>query len=270
MQPAIVLAALWLVFAGTHISLATTRVRAGLVARLGERGFLVLFSAVASVAFATMVWFYADHRLEGAPGLALGGSGAPRLLLLGIVVAGLVLVIASLVPYPGSAYAIGRDGPPEPHGLERITRHPFFVGVGMAAGAHALLAPHLIGAVFCAGLSLLALAGSWHQDRKLLARRGLPFAAFLAVTSLVPFAAILSGRQRLVLRELPWTSLVVAIPLIAFLRWAHPGIFAHGGAWVIAVVVGGAAVLMAQDWRIARRHARRRASFGMAVTPSGR
>ena len=36
--------ALWLVFGGTHIGLATRRVRDGLVSRLGERGFVALFS----------------------------------------------------------------------------------------------------------------------------------------------------------------------------------------------------------------------------------
>src|SRR5262249_34027693 len=157
----------------------------------------------AALAFAMMVRFYAAHRLEGVSGLALGTTGAPRVLLLAIVVAGAVLVLASLGPYAASAYAMGTDGAHAARGLERITRHPFFACGGLAFGAHALLAPHLIGTVFCAGLAVLALAGAWHQDRKLLARRGPSFAVFLSSTSLVPFAAILSGRQRLVLRELP-------------------------------------------------------------------
>jgi uncharacterized membrane protein len=270
MAPALTLTGLWLVFAGTHIGLATGRVRAALVARLGEWGFLGLFSTVAALAFTAMVRFYAAHRLEGAAGPALGATGVPRVLLLALVVAGAVLALASLGPYPASAYAIGKDGAHEACGLERITRHPFFAGVGLAFGAHALLAPHLIGTVFCAGLAVLALAGAWHQDRKLLARRGPSFAAFLSSTSLVPFAAILSGRQRLVLRELPWTSLAAAVPAIIFLRWAHGSLFARGGVWVIVTVVGGAAVLMLQDWRMARRRARRSAPVpGAAASHAG-
>jgi uncharacterized membrane protein len=253
MEPALGLVLLSTVFAGTHIGLATRRVRAVLVARLGEWGFLGVFSLVASVAFAAMVHFYAVHRFEGAAGPALGGAGLPRTLLSAAVVAGLVLVIASLGPYPASAYALGGHDTREPRGLERITRHLFLFGVALMAGAHALLAPHLVGTVFFAGLVGLALGGAWHQDRKLLARRGRSFAAFLATTSLVPFAAILAGRQRLVLRELPWGALVATVPAIAVLRWAHDGIFAHGGIWVIAVVVGGAALIMVQDWRVARR-----------------
>ena len=60
----------------------------------------------------------------------------------------------------------------EPRGLERVTRHPFFVGVALLGAAHALLAPRLVGAVAMGSLALLAGVGAWFQDRKLLALRG--------------------------------------------------------------------------------------------------
>ena len=71
MEPALTVAVLWLLFAGTHIGLATRRVRAALVARLGEAGFTALFSVIASASFAAAIAYYAAHRTEGAPGLAL-------------------------------------------------------------------------------------------------------------------------------------------------------------------------------------------------------
>src|SRR5262245_12695117 len=260
MEPALGVALLSLVFAGLHVGLTTRRVRAALVERLGERGFLALFSAVAAIGWTALVRYYAVHRFEGAAGLALGAAAATRLVLMTIVVVGLVLAMTALASYLGSPYALNNgDGPHVARGIERITRHPFFAGVGMAAAAHVLLAPHLAGAVLSAGLAVLALGGARHQDRKLLARRGRPFAEFLATTSLVPFAAIVAGRQRLVPRELPWTVMAMALVLVAVLRRGHAGIFAHGGLWVILTVVGGAAILMVQDLWAARRRARRRA-----------
>jgi uncharacterized membrane protein len=270
MEPALGVALLWLVFGGMHVGLTTGHVRAALVRRLGERGFLGLFSVIASLSFAALVHYYAVHRFAGAAGPALGAAGAVRSILLAPVVAGLVLVIASMASYLRSPYAISNDGLHVARGLERITRHPFFVGVGMAAGAHALLAPHLAGSVFCAGLAALALGGAWHQDRKLLARRGRVFAEFLATTSLMPFGAIVAGRQRLVLRELPWTVLALAVGAIVLLRRAHAGIFAHGGLWVIATVVGGAAILMAQDLWVARGRAGRRHAQAAGAATTGR
>src|SRR3989442_6769936 len=72
MEPALAVALLWLVFGGLHVGLATRRVRAALVARLGEVGFTALFSVVAAVSFTLLVRYYAGHRLEGGGGLALG------------------------------------------------------------------------------------------------------------------------------------------------------------------------------------------------------
>src|SRR5262245_47460105 len=221
MEPALGLATLGVAFAATHVGLATRRIRSALVGRLGERGFLAGFSLVASILFALLVHFYAIHRFEGAPGPALGATQPLRAVLVGAIVVGLVLAFAAFPAYPGSTYATGGAGTPAPRGLERITRHPFFVGVAIAAAAHALLATHLVGTVFALGLLGLSLVGAWHQDRKLLARRGQPFAAFLAATSVVPFAAILSGRQRLVARELPWGMLVVTLLVVGGPRAVH-------------------------------------------------
>ena len=124
-----------------------------------------------------------------------------------------------------------------------------------------LLAPHLIGAVFASGFAALGLVGSWHQDRKLLRLRGEPYAAYVAATSTIPFAAILGGRQRLALRELPLRALAVGVVVAAVLRAGHDSIFANGGFWLLAIVLGGAGVQMVQGWRRGRRAARVRASL---------
>src|SRR5262249_49781936 len=154
------LATLWGVFAATHIGLATRRTRSALVARLGEQGFLAGFSLLASILFALLVHFYAIHRFEGAPGPGLGTTEPVRAVLVGALVVGLVLAFAAFPAYPGSTYATGGTGTRAPRGLERITRHPFFVGVAIAAAAHALLATRLVGTVFSLGLLGLSLVGA--------------------------------------------------------------------------------------------------------------
>ena len=116
-----------------------------------------------------------------------------------------------------------------------------------------LLATRLVGAVFAGGLALLAIAGARHQDAKLLRVRGRPYAEYLSATSAVPFAAILSGRQRLVWRELPLGALAAGLALAFTLRAVHGAIFAQHGTWVIAAVLGGAAIATLQSWRRARR-----------------
>jgi uncharacterized membrane protein len=240
--------------AGTHIGLASRPIRGRLVARLGELGFGALFSVVAATAFTLLVRTYAAQRGQGAPGLALGADSLARAVLIAVVVAGVVLIAASLASYGRSPYALFAEGGGDPRGVERVTRHPFFAGVALAAAAHVLLATHLVGTTLAAGFLVLVVVGAWHQDRKLLALRGRPYADYLRVTSAVPFAAIVAGRQRLVWRELPLGALAAGLVAAFVLRRVHETIFAAGGAWVVAVVVGGAALLTIEAaWRSRRR-----------------
>ena len=172
MEPGWVLAGLWILFASTHVTLATRPIRDPLVCRCGELGFNLVFSLVASVSFVLLVHYYALHRLDGPPGFALGRSEPLRLLLTAAIIVGIVLATAPLLSYQKSAYAVFGLSTPPTLGIERITRHPFFVGVSLFALAHALLATHLVGTVFAAGFAVFPMIGAWHQDRKLLARRG--------------------------------------------------------------------------------------------------
>jgi uncharacterized membrane protein len=254
MEPAAVVALLWLLFGGTHIGLASDPIRGPLVTRLGERGFDLLFSLVAAISFAMLVNYYAGHRLEGALGPAMGHSGILWWASMISIVAGFALAAASLVSYPRSPYALfGHTAVRQPRGIERVTRHGFFVGVILVAAPHALLATRLVGTVFTAGFVLLAAAGAWHQDRKFLARRGEAHAEYVARTSVIPFAAVVSGRQRLAWNELPVRYLAGGAAAALLLRYLHDGMFMWGGAVIITVVVGGGAVETLQSWRRARR-----------------
>jgi uncharacterized membrane protein len=253
MEPALTAALLWLVFGATHVGLATRRVRAALVAHLGEHGFTALFSVIASTTFAVAIAYFAAHRNEGATGLALADVGALRGVLMAASVMGIVLVSAGSATYVGSPYDLFAGRVRAPRGIERITRHPFFAGLALFAMAHALLATRLIGTVGFAGLALVTIVGARHQDAKLLARGGTPYADYLAATSAVPFAAIVAGRQPFVWRELPLGAFAIGLAVAAGLRAVHGSIFAHGGVWVIVTVIGGAGVFTWQSARRARR-----------------
>jgi uncharacterized membrane protein len=255
MDPLVATVLLAILFIGTHVGLATEPVRPRLVAALGEWGFRGLFFAIAAAAFTWLVVVYADHRTAGPPGPGLGASTPWRAILSALAVVGVTLMVASLAGYPATPYA--DDHPSRirpPRGLERVTRHPFFVGTALFAMSHALLAAHAIGAVLMGALALLAMAGPIHQDAKLRRLRGPAFDGYVRATSTVPFAAILAGRQRLVLRELPLGALAAGLAVAVGLRAMHAEIFADRGLWVVLVVVGGAAFFTALAWLRDRRN----------------
>jgi len=254
MEAPLVLTLLWLVFFGTHVGLATRQVRAVLVDRLGAHGFFVFYSVVASVTFSILVTYYAAHRFEGPGGLALGASEPARWFLMGVIAFGVVLAGAGLGVYPRTPMALFDQPIGSPRGIEKVTRHSFFVGTVLLALAHLLLATKLVGAIFMGGFAVLAIVGARHQDQKLLERRGEPYRAYLASTSLVPFAALLSGRQRLVTGDLAVPMLLWGLVATVALRLVHADMFAHGGLWVIAALLAGASLATLQSWRRKRRH----------------
>ena len=267
MEPSITIAGYWLLFAGTHIGLATAPIRGRLVQRLGEVGFAAVFSLVATVTFALLVRAYAALHFEGALGLGLASVTGVRELLLVVSGAAMLLALASFARYPASPYAVygGRHNA-DPHGMERVSRHAFFAAMALFGAAHALLATRLVGTVFFGVLAVYSTLGAWHQDRKLLALRGAPYERYLAATSMIPFAAILAGRQRLVLRELPWLHLAAGLGLAVGLRAVHGAILSAGGAWVVAAVIGVAVVAGAESWWHAR-HAPRRTPSAVGTQP---
>lgn len=242
MKPALLVLAAWILFGGTHLLLSTDPLRGRLVARLGDRGFLNLFSAVAAVAFTVLAATGASQHAHGVAGIALGAHPLVRLLAIASIFLGFSLAAGSLKAYPRSPMALFSGRVSEPLGIERISRHAFFYGLGLWALAHVLLVPTLSAAVFFAGFAVQALVGSALQDRKLLARLGEPYRRYLDQTSALPFAAILAGRQRLVLGELPWSALAVGAGLAWLLREQHGHVFDHYGLWIVLSVLGGAAV----------------------------
>jgi len=254
MEPVMAVVGLWGLFIAAHIGLAASPVRGALVDRLGQRGFLVFYFIVASILFVGLVAVYASVRSEGPPGLALAAVPLARGPLIVAIVVGVVLMTGAFAPreYWESPTAILADGVRAPLGLERITRHPFFSGVVLVMGSHALLATYLTGTVFCAGFAVLALAGPLHQDAKLRVLRGSAYDHYLAQTSMIPFVAIATGRQRFVASEMPWRTLALGLVVAAAIRLVHDHLFDAYGAPFILAVVGGSALIGAVIVRIRR------------------
>jgi uncharacterized membrane protein len=259
MSPVLGVAVCWLVFGVLHIGPALVPVRARLVARLGEIGYLAAYSLAAAASFAWLVRFYARHRFEGPPGLDAGAVPGLRPLLVLVMVGGLALATAALVAYPRTPMALFARTVRPPRGIERISRHGFFAGLMLLAAAHTLLSSRLTGTVFFALLALFTVLGARHQDEKLLALRGEPYRRYLAATSLLPFGAVLAGRQTLAGSDLPVVGLAIGAVLAVGLRMVHGSILGHDGIWLSGAVILGAAVATVQSWRRAHRTSSRRA-----------
>jgi uncharacterized membrane protein len=210
----------------SHFVLASTRLRDLLVRRLGDRLYSLGYSLLAVVAFG---WLIAAYRQ--APSLPLWQ--APRWV--GIALAP-VLLLASILTVAGLTTpnpVIVRseqlfDRPDIVRGVLRITRNPFFWGVGLFAIAHVVMIGD-IAAIFAFGsVAILGLAGPI-LDAKKARRHGPSWIAFAAATSNVPFLAIVQGRQVLAVGEIGW-RLAAGIGLFAAAALFHRTLFA--GNWI--------------------------------------
>lgn len=206
----------WCMFGGTHILLSSQQLRPRLVARLGPLGFLGLYTVVAFACFIPLVSFYINHRHAGALLWSLPGVHGIALALAGIFFA---LTIASFIqPTPLGSTPGARM---HPYGLTRITRHPAFMSLGLWGLAHILVNGFASDVAFFGGFFAFAIVGCAHQDARKRAENRPELREFFAQTSFWPFAAIIAGRSRLVISELPWVGLVVGLAAAAGAYYLH-------------------------------------------------
>lgn len=217
----------WILFGGSHVVMSSTQWRPKLVARFGERGFLVVYSLVALITFSFLAHSYAYHKHAGLQLWHTFGGNLLYLIVRDLNVAlmafAFILLVSGLIARPPSSL-MPAGGTPEPSGVTRITRHPTFAAFWLFGIAHCLVNGSLADLVFFGGLSVFAWIGAAHQDsRKIETVPG--YAEFVTATSFVPFAAIMKKKQPLPLHELSWGVLVFALLLFYLVRAYHPSIF---------------------------------------------
>jgi uncharacterized membrane protein len=110
------------------------------------------------------------------------------------------------------------------YGLTRITRHPLFMGLALWGLSHLLLSVSLSDVIFFGGFIVYGFLGAFHLDQRKRSSEE-PLDKFYRETSVLPFAAIVAGRNRLVLSELPWLGLGVGLVVAVLLFIAHPRLF---------------------------------------------
>ena len=215
----VVIVALWIAFAVTHMGLSSPSLRPRLLERLGERGFQGVYSLVALALFVPLVWIYASNRHAGPELWALGPlPGVQAIVSLGMAVALVLAVAGLLTPSPVSLL----PGKTEVKGVFRITRHPLFMGMGIFGLMHLLGAETHAGELaFFGGFVVFAPLGCRHQDHRKLAALGEEFRRFHEQTPFLPFTrpGALQG-----LKEMP-LAIALGIVVAAVLRYLHPPLF---------------------------------------------
>lgn len=210
-----------------HVGISATGVRARLVALIGEWPYRALFSLASLALLVLMIQGFADMRADPFDPLNEPFWSPPAWLrwpAYALVLFGLTLAFTGLFT-PGPTLAgyekkgLARAEPA--YGVLRITRHPFLWGVALWAAGHLLVTGERWGLMLFGALGVMAVLGARSIDRKGAARDPEGWAKFEAVSSNAPFAAIVAGRNRLVLSELGWRVLA-GVAIAVLIGLAHP------------------------------------------------
>lgn len=211
-----------LAFIGIHLGVSGTSVRDALVARFGLQPYMIGFSVASVAAMAWLVAAYADAPYVPSWGQLQWWKPVQLVLML----PAFLLAVAGLAtPSPTSvAQEALVDQPPS--GILRITRHPFLIGVTIWAVVHLVGNGDVASMLFFASLAIVAAAGTVSIDAK--RRRSLGAArwdGFASRTSIIPFAAILSGRNTVAMPELGWWRPALGVAVYALVLGGHSHLF---------------------------------------------
>ncbi len=212
--------ALWVVFALTHVILSSNPLRPRAVHLLGERLFQGLYSLVAFAVFVPLILVYSGNKDAGP----LLWSVEPNLVIdivtrVGNTVAVMLAVAGIFRPSPTVV-----TGTParQPRGVQRITRHPLFMGIVLWALTHLLVNGFASDVVFFSGFVLFGLLGSWHQDHR---QKALPDGAYAKFCEQSPFLPFTGGGIFKAVREIGVIPIVVGLLAAGLLRYFHAGLF---------------------------------------------
>ncbi|MFQ5774084.1 MAG: NnrU family protein [Kiloniellaceae bacterium] len=213
-------------FVGGHFLLSSRPLRRPLVGMLGPRGFLPVYSAVVAVAFVWMVTAYGS-----APYVEVWTPApAARWIPVAVMPVAIFLVVAGLTtPNPtmvGAERAVDIGGPKNPAtGIISITRHPFLWGTTLWALSHLAVNGDLASLIFMGGILALSLGGMAHIDLRREDALGAAWGPIKLTTSVLPFGAVLSGRNRIDWKGIGWQRPAAALVLYAALLHAHAWLF---------------------------------------------
>jgi uncharacterized membrane protein len=188
---------------------------------IGARAWRLVFAAASIPAAVVVVGYFIAHRYDGIRIWNLQGTPG----LIPLIWVGTAISFFFLYPATYNLLEIPALLKPQVRlyasGIIRVSRHPQAVGQVLWCATHLLWIGSSFMVVTCAGLIGHHLFAVWHGDRRLRQRFGAAFEELRASTSVIPFRAVLDGRQTLVWGEfLRPAQLGIAIAIGVF-WWSH-------------------------------------------------
>ena len=207
-------------FAIAHSGLAA--LRSWGEAKIGARLYRIIFALV-SIPFATvLIIYFINHRYDGLQLWQI--QGIPGIKILVWILSAISFIF--LYPATFNLLEVAAVQKPQVHlyetGIIRISRHPQMVGQVIWCIAHTLWIGSTFMLATSVGLIAHHLFAVWHGDRRLQIRYGDSFTKVKERTSIVPFLAVIDGRQTLKWQEFLRPAYAGVLAFVLLFWWGHP------------------------------------------------
>lgn len=218
-KTSLIILGLILIFAVIHSGGAALRSKAE--ALIGPRLWRLCFVSLSLPSAIILIGYFLAHRYDGIRLWNFQGNNYVFLLVW------LLTAISFLFLYPATYNLLEIPSVLKPQvriygtGIMRITRHPQAFGQIIWCLSHTLWIGTSFTFITSFGLIAHHLFAIWHGDKRLETKFGDEFHEFKKNTSIIPFLAIIEGRQQIQLKEFFKFSQLGILIAIAVIWWSH-------------------------------------------------
>ena len=214
-KTSIVVFILIIIFAIIHSGGAALRNKAELL--IGPRLWRLVFVSLSLPSAIILIGYFLTHRYDGIRLWNLQGNSVV------FYIVWVLTAISFIFLYPATYNLLEIPSVQKPKvriystGIMRVTRHPQAIGQIIWCIAHSLWIGTSFTLVTSFGLICHHLFAIWHGDKRLEFKFGEDFYKFRESTSVIPFLAIIEGRQVFKFREyfkLSQLGILIAIIII--------------------------------------------------------
>lgn len=186
-------AGLWVV---THLGISSTPLRGVLVRMMGQGIYMLFYSLVAAATLVYLIWVYVQAPRYDY--LWMPDANLYWFAKLTMPLAMMLLVGGFIAPKTADPELAAAD---PVRGVFRITRHPMQWAIIIWAVGHIIANGDTVSLVFFCAFLTLSFFGTLLMDRKQAQADPQKWQQLSAVSSNIPFAALLTGRNRWAVRE---------------------------------------------------------------------
>lgn len=202
----------------THLGISATPLRGVLVNKLGTNAYIGLYSVLALAMFGFLIYAYSQTPHTNF--VWYPSAEIYKVTKVVVFLAFIMVATGAITPNPTAVMSESAlDN--QVAGIMKITRHPLQWGIFLFSVAHLAANGDQASIWLFSTLAILSFVGMLNMDARRRAETDEKWQSFLSQTSMLPFGAMISGKQKFTMADINWIGLGAGVGLYALIYWFH-------------------------------------------------